>query len=303
MKKHIQLIVLVFSLSTNGFSQVLTSDSFNNATINSNWFFISPNPAGYHHLTGGGELLIYAAGTNGGSDLYSGTNFNAPRLLQAIDTANHNFQIDTRLRFNPTLHWQSAGIVFQLSKDSTLGDACARIVNRYDYTGTQAVGGEGTCGILDADTVVYLRVQRSSDSTRTWVSKNGTSWQALCTFPDVKVYYVGLVAERQPWGNSETIGSYAYFDYFNVSVITGTEEQEADHSVSIYPNPAGKQFNITSSKIIDEIRITNSLGQLVEQLKPNERNVSVQLKNEGLYFITIVTGKQSITRKMLVKDQ
>jgi len=303
MKKQIHFILLIFSFSINGYSQVLTSDSFNNATINSKWFFISPNPDGYHRLTGKGELLLFAAGTNGGSDLYNGTNFNAPRLLQAVDTANHNFQIDTRLRFNPTLHWQSAGIAFQLTKDSTFGEGCLRIVNRYDYNGTQAVGGEGTCGIVDADTVVYFRVQRASDSTRTWVSGNGISWKALCTFPDVKIYYVGLVAERQPWSNSAAVGSYAYFDYFNVSPITGIEEQQTEQSISVFPNPAGHQFNIISSKIIDEIWITNMLGQLIEQTKPKERNVLMHLNNEGLYFITILTGKQSTTRKIIVKNQ
>ena len=302
MIKKIELILLIFSFSLNGFSQVLTSDSFNNATVNNKWFFISPNPDGYFKLTGNGELLMYAAGTNGGSDLYSGSNFNAPRLLQAIDTANHNFQIDTRLRFNPTLHWQSAGIAFQLTKDSTLGGACVRIVNRYDYSGTQAVGGEGTCGIVDSDTVVYFRVQRAADSTRTWVSGNGTSWKALCTFPDVKIYYVGLLAERQPWGNSTTTGSYAYFDYFNVSSsFTGIEEQQNENSISIYPNPAGCQFNITSSKTINEIMIRDMLGQLVEETKPNEKNVLMQLTHEGLYFITIVSGKQLTTRKIIVQ--
>jgi hypothetical protein len=99
--------------------QLLVSDSFNNA-INSHWFFISPNPDSYYGLNGNGELLIKASAKNGGSDLCCG-NFNAPRLLQRIDTSNHRWRVETKIRFNPAFSYQAAGILFQASKDSSEG--------------------------------------------------------------------------------------------------------------------------------------------------------------------------------------
>src|SRR5580698_7010554 len=65
-------------------AQVPFSDTFTVATLNPAWTLESPNPDSSYQMTGNG-ISITASWNDGGSDLYSGTDYNAPRLLQPVD--------------------------------------------------------------------------------------------------------------------------------------------------------------------------------------------------------------------------
>ena len=126
MKKKLLFFYSFLTILNTSLSQTLNNDSFNSFQLNSNWILVNPNPASKIQLTGNGELLIKASASNGGSDFCSCTNFNAPRILQAVNPVNNNFEVETRIRFSPTHSWQSAGIVFQISADSVQGTAIKR---------------------------------------------------------------------------------------------------------------------------------------------------------------------------------
>lgn len=72
------------------------------------------------------------------------------------------------------------------------------------------------------------------------------------------------------------------------------------NSILIFPNPSHGDVNILSAKNIDEIKITNSLGQINYELKPNRENVFLQIANEGIYFVTITSGNKTATAKLIV---
>ena len=72
------------------------------------------------------------------------------------------------------------------------------------------------------------------------------------------------------------------------------------NSINIFPNPSNGQINVTSSSNIDKIIITDILGQIIFQTKLNDRNISLQLDRTGIYFITLIWGKQKVTRKLIV---
>ena len=69
---------------------------------------------------------------------------------------------------------------------------------------------------------------------------------------------------------------------------------------NIYPNPSNGSFSITSNHIIDDIKIANILGQTVYEAKPNYENTILKIDNSGIYFISITSGKETITKKVIV---
>ena len=70
-----------------------------------------------------------------------------------------------------------------------------------------------------------------------------------------------------------------------------------NNSVIVYPNPSKGQVNIVNSHNIDEIKITNILGQVIYQTKPNTKEVALQIEQAGIYFITLASDKETTTRK------
>ena len=83
--------------------------------------------------------------------------------------------------------------------------------------------------------------------------------------------------------------------------LTGIEMfSTSNSSFEIYPNPGKGQINISSTKLIDEIRITNILGQLVYKAIVNDNNFSFYHDKPGIYLITISVEKQKITEKLVV---
>lgn len=97
-------------------------------------------------------------------------------------------------------------------------------------------------------------------------------------------------------------GNYIFLDDINIfDASVGIKTNEAEFGLNIYPNPANSQFNISTKEIADEISVSDVLGRVVYSIKPAEKKVSLILENEGLYFVTVKTGAQSTTRKLVVK--
>lgn len=74
--------------------------------------------------------------------------------------------------------------------------------------------------------------------------------------------------------------------------------------VSVYPNPAKDQrINITTDKEIEEIRLINLNGQIIQQIKyPNSQNNTYTLDNlpNGFYILNLNVENQNITKKIIV---
>ncbi|MEO8087136.1 MAG: SBBP repeat-containing protein [Bacteroidota bacterium] len=85
------------------------------------------------------------------------------------------------------------------------------------------------------------------------------------------------------------------------SAVTAIAEiKNSFNTISVFPNPGAGKFSITNSNIISEIKITNTLGQLIYQTKPNEKYFSLQIDEVGIYFIQITANKQTTTKKLIV---
>jgi hypothetical protein len=74
-------------------------------------------------------------------------------------------------------------------------------------------------------------------------------------------------------------------------------------NISVYPNPAHDELNITGDVIPTTVRIYNITGQLMYETATctAEMKISVSTMPTGVYFIEINSDKGSITRKIIIK--
>jgi hypothetical protein len=93
----------------------------------------------------------------------------------------------------------------------------------------------------------------------------------------------------------------SYDDTFVYSeVLAVTNRQNSNLSITIYRNPGNGQIRITSSAVIDEMKISNTAGQIIYKAIPKEKNVSFQLEHTGIYFVQIITAGKTVTKKVTV---
>lgn len=79
----------------------------------------------------------------------------------------------------------------------------------------------------------------------------------------------------------------------------------ADFEVTLYPNPAINEVNVTSTSTISEITIFNTLGKKTlsfYNLKSNTYNINIKELLQGIYFVKIKESKgTSIIKKLIIK--
>jgi len=97
--------------------------------------------------------------------------------------------------------------------------------------------------------------------------------------------------------NSSNIGLFTInSNFLNIN------ETEQKTSIIIYPNPTNKYFNISSKELINKIEIHNLNGQLIEKiLIKNNDSSQIEMKQKGIYLISIYTDNQVITNKLIVQ--
>jgi len=85
---------------------------------------------------------------------------------------------------------------------------------------------------------------------------------------------------------------------------TGIAQITANNGLlSIYPNPTNGALNVVSAGVIDEIKVTNVLGQLIYDVQPKQTQYKFEIKNEGIYFVTITSQGKATTGKVIVSKQ
>jgi PKD repeat protein len=73
------------------------------------------------------------------------------------------------------------------------------------------------------------------------------------------------------------------------------------NSINIYPNPTNNYFSVTVPVSTRDIQILNYMGQIVQKISVDRQtNLNFSLKENGIYFIQIITDKATITKKIIV---
>ncbi len=95
-----------------------------------------------------------------------------------------------------------------------------------------------------------------------------------------------------------------YTDVFvaKLSYVTGIYEPNSfSNSIKIFPNPSTSHFTINSQTIINQIEITNMLGQVIYRAKPKDKRAEVVMKDAGIYFVSVIAGEERVVRKVVVE--
>ena len=222
-------------------------DDFTNNSYYAGWTFVDLNTNSTATLTGS-NLDIEASPLDNGSDLYSGSNYKAPRLLQPVDP-NADWIVETKFYFNPQNNYSGAGILLTTTNGAFSGDTnFARMGERafYPNAGGSVIGVNGY--VTWTNTTNYLRIQKTGTNYNGWYSADGTNWIYGGLRTDNNVYpWVGLFVIRYPW-DGVMINSSAQFYYFHVTPLPLSlgMQLQGTNTVFSWPEMAA-HFNLLAS--------------------------------------------------------
>ena len=204
------------------------SDEFEGTALDSRWIVINPNADSRIELNGEGDIEMIASPLNGGSDLWSGANFNGIRLLQPIAG---DWIIEAKLHYLPTNDFEGAGFLLIADPDPSISNDIDVIrLNEYAFHG----GGQKIRSVQHEmpynNPVVYLRLEKIGTSFTSSHSSDEVNWIETGTIIiDDSIHYAGLSSLRQPHnGNLEDYSDarYEYFRFTSEGCDINIEQEE-----------------------------------------------------------------------------
>ena len=84
-------------------------------------------------------------------------------------------------------------------------------------------------------------------------------------------------------------------------IITVTNRQTGNLSIDIYPNPGNRKTRLTSSGIIDNLKISNLSGQIIYTDMPRKKDISLEFDHAGIYFVQITSADKVAVRKIIMR--
>lgn len=236
-------LLVVPTLSLN--AQTPFSDVFTEATLNPGWALEEPNPNSSYQMTG--SNLLITASWNGGSDLYSGTDYSGSRVLQAVNPAL-DWVIETGFSFAPANNYQGAGILLATNNGIfTAQNDFNRIAERayYPAGGGSVIRSEGAY-VGYSSGVCYMRLEKIGTNYTGWFSPDGANWTYNGTGSDPTPWdYFGMFVIRYAWDGAQ-LDSTAGFNYFNATVTTPLSADTYFIPVSLAP-----VANATNARIVN----------------------------------------------------
>ena len=114
---------------------------------------------------------------------------------------------------------------------------------------------------------------------------------------------------------ANNIGSYPFGDLIELNPTLNNVQSESQIDwLTISPNPTSNNITLFSSKNINEIKVRDVLGQTITPsafpigthssgISPTgeKTTLDVSTLENGIYFITITSGKESSTQKLIVQ--
>ncbi|MEZ4857279.1 MAG: S8 family serine peptidase [Flavobacteriaceae bacterium] len=173
-----------------------------------------------------------------------------------------------------------------------------------------------------------LKVEISTDCGNTFTTIYEKTGLELSTIPDYNTSIDWSPATLNDWRrelidlssytgenvlfrfvNINDLGNSTHIDNINVTDALLNTPQFTASEIRMYPNPTSETVSLYFGNTIigeTEIKVSNSLGQVVTELKQNiaaQSTVNINVTNyaQGIYFVTIKTETGFITKKLIKK--
>jgi hypothetical protein len=123
--------------------------------------------------------------------------------------------------------------------------------------------------------------------------------------------YIGQPNVMIKFVATSNYGNNMYIDDINITNLSvGIDEQAAENSMNVYPNPmtdnATVSFSLAQAENVNVV-LVNALGQVVintnlGKMSAGDQNylLNTESLNNGLYFLNLQVGKNTITKKVSI---
>ncbi len=103
-------------------------------------------------------------------------------------------------------------------------------------------------------------------------------------------------------GEGGWTGTHTFNISIDENVVVSAENALAQTNLLVYPNPASKVINISTfgTKSIAEIRVFNTLGELVKIYQNDINQIDISTWSKGIYIIQAKIGEQQLSQKISV---
>lgn len=226
-------------------------------------------------------------------------------LLAQYDTAGNFRWGNTTTTTGGTTTVTSAGSTLAVDN---LGNVF--LAGNFLYTTNFATGGGGNELVSAGDGDIFIAKYHISDGSLGWAYRGGSP----------RVEYANAISADAS-GNLWVAGSFidtnfsigihslvntqpSYSDVFIIkmnNLATRTDDVVTKDQISVYPNPSTGIINISSKNNIDKIIVTDVVGKSVYSSTPKTANALVSITTPGMYFVTVVSGEQRMTKKILIE--
>ncbi|MFZ7115382.1 MAG: T9SS type A sorting domain-containing protein [Bacteroidota bacterium] len=87
-----------------------------------------------------------------------------------------------------------------------------------------------------------------------------------------------------------------------MSLITGTNDLDAENNISLYPNPVVNNFTIRADDVVKSVSLYDGAGRIVSNQNYNSKQIVLFVNNisPGIYFVNIQLQSGKMIRKKIV---
>ncbi|MBI1225221.1 MAG: T9SS type A sorting domain-containing protein [Bacteroidetes bacterium] len=112
---------------------------------------------------------------------------------------------------------------------------------------------------------------------------------------------IGLGSQFVSGGAGGCVDGYQFLPRYAADIIllNGTKESQLEGKISFYPNPVNDELFLKTDIIIDDVIMSNALGQQVLQVKRPGNRIDVGELQAGLYLISFRSGSEVLTSKFI----
>ncbi len=148
----------------------------------------------------------------------------------------------------------------------------------------------------EMDSVAALIDQGTDRHFRQWPILGTYVWPNPAplanTFEEELTYTKQWIVQRLAWMDANIPGTC-------YPPVVGTQSPILPH-IAVYPNPSTGTFRVTSTETMEELTVTDLLGKIVLQVRPDAPNYVVQMTQPGLYFVSVMIEGSLQTQKITV---